>query len=344
MGREGAGHRAAITRRENQMLRQVAELRTQYDSPGKREVRRLLLAVAKESGCRTALEFAGGLEFTEQLIAAGIDVTVAESDPKIKPMVLWAAPRLGFTPFTKRASRLPGQRDLVFADFCGPLTVGTSEPELHRLAPKAAKWLAVTVSPDRQPDELLQGGKRVGSAYADATMAARLVAVTDMSIQYLCRYQRNERGQWMWFALLQPAKSTAKHLDPASITRTLQHRTWWGSTRFRYRFADLLPLHYRVPTDHVRSYQHARWLDPIERVKRDAWRAANRSRINEQQRLKYAADPERYQKYGRDFHARHREERNAATRAYVLSPEQRARHNQKSREYRARKKLQTTGQ
>lgn len=303
MGREGAGQRAWQTRRENQMLAKMAELRAQYDSRGKREIRRLLLGVAKATGCSTWLELLGGGAFAEQLTREGFRVTAAESNPSLRSFLHWSAGRFGVKAHAGLASRTVGQFDVVFADLCGPLADGrdrSSEPEVHRLALKALKWIAITVNPDRQRDPLLKGGS--GRLYADATMAARLVAITGCRLQYFRRYQRNEFGQWMWFAILKahvPGVGTHCNIDPASIQYNMDRRGYWASDGFRRSFADLLPHKWNVVSARARekwnTVQRLRYADPTSEyhLKTVAYRNANRARQRERAREWYYANRDR---------------------------------------------------
>ncbi|MDP3972498.1 MAG: hypothetical protein Q8P61_06280 [Candidatus Nanopelagicales bacterium] len=331
MGRIGAGHRAAVTRRNNamqaQMTAQMTALRAQYDSAGKRQIRALLHALARETSVRTVLEFLGGGEGAEAWVSAGFQVTVAEMQADRKKLLAWDADRLGYTPFASQASRLKRLFDLIFADFDGPLSDGTSEPELRELAAMTGKWLAVTVSPDRQRDELLQVGK---SPYADATMAARLAAITGLRLVYLRRYKRNDYGQWMWFALLDRATPRRRYLNIPMIHDGMTSRGWWANP---HSAVAQLEQHKR----HVRTNWWSRWtstgaggswamrkdehrrahLPEYARRKRE-YRWRNHEKSLERERAYQAANPDKVKAWHQAYRERHRDRIRAANAAWRL--------------------------
>ena len=137
--------------------------------------------------------------------------------------------------------------------------------ELKALARTTDRWLAVTLSPDHQTDELLTG------EIAPATIATWLVAVTGFPLVYLEKYRRNERGQWMWLAILERRApkfgNSGPAIAPANILRQMSHRGWWATGGFMRQFPSIVPRTSRFYTATAASFARSRYLRHHETLK-----------------------------------------------------------------------------
>lgn len=222
-----------------------------YDSPGKRKARDLVTAVFASTG-GTVLDFYGESpgRSAVQFVDAGLTVTCAEKERKLHADLARDAELYGYEPHFGRASRLDREFDFVFADFCGNASPDNWE-ELRRLAPKVRQWMAVTISPDHQINEALQGRA------APFTVPVWMHGATGMRLQYIARYVRDDRGQRMWIALLRPVpyRKGNQSLSGATIARDLERRDYWASPTFRKSFPLLVPHRKQSQTEWGRMMQ-----------------------------------------------------------------------------------------
>lgn len=220
-----------------------------YDSDGKRRARDLVVEVAETSGCRTFLDFWGGGASARQATVAGLTVTSAEKDRALQAGLVADAEVNGYSAHLGDAVDIDQKFDFVFADFCGNANP-TRFKELGALATKTNRWLAVTLAPDWQMNESMQGDA------ATFTVPAWLVGATGMRLAYVSRYVRNERGVTMWLVLLEvrptwshpisksgiragteyDPRSVARHL---TLTRPQRGTYYWASPRFAKDFPKL---------------------------------------------------------------------------------------------------------
>jgi hypothetical protein len=292
-----------------------------FDSPGKTKARALVVEVfASEGG--TVLDFYGGGRSAAAFVEAGLTVTSAEIDRSLHERLLWDSAIHGYEPFLGRASRIKRDFDHVFADFTGGPSPKTRR-ELRLLASRTTKWLAVTLSPDRQLDEVMIGPS------SSATVPAWLIEETGMRLEYISRYIRNEYRQWMWIALLRPRghkHGSGQQVDSLTVAREIQRRRYWASPYFRSSFTELVPHRRHSETDSERA--RSKWYYETNRdtylARSRAGYYANREKRLAQQKAWNEANPEKAkaaQKRWRDRNPDYQksDERKAYRRAYYLA-------------------------
>lgn len=290
-----------------------------YDSPGKEKARALVTKVfASEGG--TVLDFYGGGRSARQFVEAGLIVTSAEIARSLHERLRWDAAIHGYEPFFGRASRIKRHFDCTFTDFTGGPSPKTRR-ELRVLASRTDKWLAVTLSPDRQLDEFVTGPSSA------ATVPAWIIEATGMRLEYIGRYIRNEYKQWMWIALLTPRESRRGRqtmIDPLTMVREIQTRKYWATDRFRRQFPTLVPHRNHTSTAREAESQHARYMANRDAIKAQELKRyyANREKRLEQQRAWREANPEKVkaiQKRWRQAHPDYFKNRKEYRRAWYLA-------------------------
>lgn len=297
-----AGLLAGQRKTANRIRAIITNEQGKYDSPGKANVRELVVAVAA-ADCTTVLDLWGGGQSARMFAAAGLNVTSAEITRSLHAALKADAAEYGYTAWPRRAGRVNGMFDFVFADFCAGASPPTSR-ELKRLVPHVGKLMAVTLAPDHQKDVSLTGPM---AAY---TVPAWLVGATGLDLEYIVRYVRNENKQTMWFALLsRPTRNHGtQHLVLPTIARELvSPRRYWATPAFRLSFGDVVPHRTSGGTDRQKKRQHERYEEKREELlaKSREWYQANREQILAKQRAKYTRDPELAREYEKRWRATH---------------------------------------
>lgn len=214
-----AGQLSGRTAKASRLHATVESESEKYDSAGKRRVREAIVRLCADQRVKTVLDFWGGGSSARALAGLGVRVVSAEIDRGLFSALELDASENGYEAWRGRASSAVGQFDLVFADFCGGASP-QNRRELRRLAQKAERFLVVTLAPDHQREEALTGSS------AFATIPAWLIeAAPGFHIVDIRQYQRNERKQWMWSAIL----ARGKYREPLrDIIDSLARRRRWS--------------------------------------------------------------------------------------------------------------------
>jgi len=250
---------------------------SRYETPGKQAFRELLFSVSAHDALASYGTFWGTGIDARLFASAGIDVIACEIVHAKHDALSCDALTYGYRAHLGRAGKLTERLDMFHADFDGGPSPSNFR-EVRRIAAITDKWLAVTLSMDHQRDESMMGEA------AFYTIPAWLTGASGFTLEYLSRYKRNGYGQVMWVALLRPrtGRGTAHQVLPIQIAYSIRDRGYWASRRF-YEF-DLLAHRYSPRNER-------------EKVTGASYYQANRSRYQDQSRIRgkeRRMDPEKY--------------------------------------------------
>jgi hypothetical protein len=242
-----------------------------YLSDGKQDFRDLLLRLAQHDGLHTYGTFWGGGIDSRMFAAAGFDVIAAEIVQDLHAAMDADAAEHGYRTWHKDAARMPERCEMFHADFMGNAS-GHAFRTLRRIAANTEKWLAVTLSPDHQINQSMQGESAL------YTVPAWLVGASGFTLEYFGRYVRNAGGQVMFVALLEGKPSSRgqrREVHPLQLVRGVTGRGYWARHDLHDRFPDLLP--HRKPYYTTRERDRLRERYASDPEYREKMRAASKS-------------------------------------------------------------------
>lgn len=299
-----------------------------YNSPGKQTFRELVLAVAEHDSCQSYGTLWGSGIDSRMAVARGLAVIACEKDRSLHSRMDADADLIGYRVWHHSAGRLDERVDMFHADFCGNASPSNFR-ELRRIAAITDKWLAVTLSPDHQLNESMQGEAAL------YTVPAWLTGATGFTLEYFGRYVRNAGGTTMFTALLQRREGhgNSHRVQPVQVAYSVTVRQYWASKAMYQGFGTLLP-HSNPPESEAMRQRAAEYYQEHRAAKL----AASRARYEQRKRnpdaiVRDRANTARWAKSDRGLAWRREYERKRR-----LDPDQGAKKRAYCRAWYARKK------